>query len=165
MVAPIRDFGNKSVFFSSNMHSQQSFQLPTVFSSNYIEIDDIFIGTSSDNFNEVRERTLSSNVQVSRNSSVSFTKSSIAYHERMEHNNIMIEDVDIDNVSPGLSYKVIQEKAIQVSKAANTNNNTVTMTQQYVFHKHSNTTSAHDNNIVINIPLLYNPNTLTEPNL
>ena len=76
-----------------------------MFSSNYTGMDDIFTGTSSDNFNEVRERTLSSNIQVSRNLLVSSTKSSVAYHERMECNNIMIEDIDMDDISPGLSYK------------------------------------------------------------
>jgi len=38
MIVPIRDLGNKSVLFSSNMHSQQDFQLPTVFLTNYIGV-------------------------------------------------------------------------------------------------------------------------------
>jgi len=59
MVAPVRDFGNKSDFFSSNMYSQQDSQSPTVFLSNYIGMNYIFSETSPDNFKEVRDRTLS----------------------------------------------------------------------------------------------------------
>ena len=52
MVVSIRDFGNKFAFFSSNMHSQQDFQLPTVFLSNYTGMNDILLGTSPNNYNE-----------------------------------------------------------------------------------------------------------------
>ena len=112
MVASIRDFGNKSVFFSSNTHSQQDSQSPTVFSSNYTRMDHIFSETSPDNFKEVKSRTLSPKSQVSRNLLMSSTISSVAYHEKMEHNNAMIHDIDIDNVSPALSYEMTQKKAI-----------------------------------------------------
>ena len=75
-------------------------------------MDNIFAEASPDNFNEVRGRTLLSNVQVSRNSLVSSTKFSVAYYKRMEHNNATIEDIDMDDVSLGLSYETTQEKAI-----------------------------------------------------
>jgi len=39
------------------------------------------------------------------------------------------------------------------------------MIQQCVLHEHPNTTLAHSNDAVINIPLPYNPNNLTEPDL
>jgi len=181
MVAPIRDLGNKSVFFSSNTHSLQSFQLPTMFSSNHTGMDQFFAGPFSDNYNKMRDRIISPSIHVSRDLSVSSTKFSVAYHERMEHNNTTIEDVDMDNVSPRLPNKTIQKKAIWVSKMAGTNNNAVTTIQQCVPHEHSNTTLvygpnttlayslnmtlAHDGDAVINIPLLYNPNALTEPDL
>ena len=106
MVVPIRDLGNKFVFFSLNMHSQQSFQLPTVFLSKYTGMDNIFTETAPDNYDEVRGRTLLSNIQVSRNSLVSFTKSSVVYHERMKCNNTIIKDIDMNNVFPGLSYEM-----------------------------------------------------------
>jgi len=89
-------------------------------------MDQFFAGPSPDNYDEVRGRTILHSVYVFRNSSVSSTKFSIAYHERMEHNNATIEDVDMDNVSPRLPYKTTQEKDILVSKAADTNNNAVT---------------------------------------
>ena len=92
-------------------------------------MNNIFVETASDNYDEVRGRTLSSNIQVSRNSSVSFTKSSVVYHERMEHNNAIIEDVDMNDVSPGLLYDMTQGKAIRVSKAADTKNNVVSTYQ------------------------------------
>jgi len=110
MVVPVRDLGNKSVFSSSNTHFQQSFQLPTVSSSNYTRIDKFFAGLFSDNYDEMRGRSSSPNIQVSRNSSVFSTKSLVAYHKRMECNNTMIEDVNMDNNSPKLLYKMTQEK-------------------------------------------------------
>ena len=165
MVAPIRDLENKSVFFSSNTHSLQSFQLPTVFLSNHTGMNQFFAGPSPDNYDEVRGRTISHSVYVSRDSSVSSTKFSVAYYKRMKHNNATIEDVDIDNVSPRLPCKTIQGKAIWISKTADTNNNAVTMIQQCVFHEHPNTTLAYGNDTIINISLPYDPNTLTEPDL
>ena len=147
------------------MHSLQSFQLPTVFSSNHTGMDQFFTGPSPDNYNEVRGRTISPSIHVSRDLLVSSTKSSAAYHERIKHNNATIEDINIDDVSPRLLYETTQEKAIWVSKAADTNNNVVTTIQQYVPHEHPNTTLAHSDDAVINISLLYDSNALTEPDL
>ena len=127
MVVPIRDLGNKYIFFSSNIYFLQSFQLPMVFLSNHTEMDQFFAGPSPDNYDEMRGRTISPSVQISRDSLVSSTKSSVVYHKKMERNNSTIEDVDIDNVSSRLPNEMTQEKAIQVSKAADTNNNVVTM--------------------------------------
>ena len=81
---------------------------------------------------------------------MSFTKSSVIYHERMECNN---EDVNMNDDSHALSYKMTQEKAFWVSKVANTNNSIVIMTLQRVFSKHPNTTSTHVDDAVINIQL------------
>jgi len=134
MVVPIRDLENKSVLFSSNIHSQQNFQLPTVFLMNYIGMNDFISGSSPDNFDNVRGRTFSSKLQVSKDSSMSSTKSSVIYHKKMECNNT----IDID-VSSALLYETIQKKAFHVSKVANTSNNMVTMTHQYVFNEHTNT--------------------------
>ena len=41
-----------------------------------------------------------------------FTKSSIAYYERIECNNAMIIDEEINEISPALSYEKEQEKAL-----------------------------------------------------
>jgi len=131
------------------MHLQQDFQLPTVFSLNCTEMD-ILPGYSSNNYDEVRGRRVSYKSQGSRNSSISSTKSSVIYHEKIEYNN---EDVDMDDDSHALLYKMTQEKAFQVSKVANTNNNMVTMTLQHVFSEHPNMTSTHVDDTVINIQL------------
>ena len=106
------------------MHSQQSFELPTMLSSNYTEMD-IIAGYSPNKFNEMRGRTFSSKLQVSKDSSMSSTKSLVVYHEKMEHNNALNEDIDIDNNSSALLYKTSQKKAIRVSKTADPYNNTV----------------------------------------
>jgi len=73
---------------------------------------DIFIGSSPDNFDEIRGRSLSTKGNISRDSSMSSTKSSIVYHKKMEHNNVMVIDGEMDNISPALFYKIDQEKAL-----------------------------------------------------
>jgi len=161
MVVPVRDLGNKFVFFSSNMYLQQDLQLPTVFLSNCTGMD-ILPGYSPNNYDEVKERRVSHKSQGSRDSSMSSTKSSVIYHERMEHNN---EDVDIDNNSHALLYEMTQEKAFQVSKVADTNNSTVTTTLQHISSEHPNITSTHVDDAVINIQLQYDLNAPMEPDL
>jgi len=128
---------------------------------NCTEIDSLSSEPSLDNFDEVRGRTSTSKSQVSRDSSLFSTKSLVAYHERMESNNTM----DIDDVSPDLSYKTTQEKNIHVSKVANTRNNMSATSQQCVSNVNANTTSMYGDDVAFNVPLLYNPNMLTEPKL
>ena len=86
----------------------------------------------------------------------------------------MNKDVDMNKDSLALSYKTSQKKAIQVSKVADPNNNTLNkcvnidqsiLNIQCVPVKYSNLVSPHSNNIVINIQLPYNPNALTELDL
>ena len=103
-----------------------------------------------------------------------FTKFSVAYHEKMECNNALNEDVDMDNDSPALSYETSQKKAIQVSKVADSYNNILnkhvsvdhnTMTLQHVSTEHPSLSSTHGDNVIINIQLPYDPNASTEPDL
>ena len=111
---------------------------------------------------------------------MSSTKLSIAYHERIEHNNAMNVDVNMDNNSLALSYETSQEKAIQVSEVADPqtnimsqhdNPNVSNLNPQHVLNNQmaSNPicvqTMHYTNDHVINIQLLYDPNTLTEPKL
>ena len=63
---------------------------------------DILPGYFPDNYNEVRGRRVSHKSQGSRDSSMSSTKSSVVYHERMECNN---EDINMDDDSHALLYK------------------------------------------------------------
>jgi len=104
IVVPIRDLGNK--FFSSATitHSHQPLNLPTVFPSTYIGMN-ILSGKIPDNYDEVQSRTISLLPQLSKASSISSTKSLVAYHERMECNNSLNEDIEMDENSSGLSYK------------------------------------------------------------
>jgi len=104
MVVPVRDLGNKFTSTTSNMILTQIFELPTVSHSNNIRMD-IFAGSSPDNYDEVRGRSLSTKGNISKNSSMSSTKSSITYYKKMEHNNAMVVDDEIDDISPALSYK------------------------------------------------------------
>jgi len=89
----------------------QTFELPTVSHSNNTGMD-IFAGSPPDNYDEVRDRSLSTKRNISRDSSMSSSKSSVAYHKKMELNNVMNVDVDIDDNSPALSYETSQKKAL-----------------------------------------------------
>jgi len=73
---------------------------------------DIFAGPSPDNYDKVRDRPLPTKGNISRDSSMSFSELSVAHYEKMELNNAMNVDVDIDNNSPALFYKTSQEKAL-----------------------------------------------------
>jgi len=128
---------------------------------NYTGMDSLFSGPSPNNFDEVRGRTSTSKSQVSRDSSLSSTKSLVAYHERMESNNTM----DINDVSSALLYETTQEKDIRISKVANTRNNIGATTQQCVSNMNINMTFTHGDDAVINVSLPYDPNTPTEPEL
>jgi len=73
---------------------------------------DLPSGPYSDNYNEVRGIILFTNKNASRDSLISFTISSVVYHERMAYNNGMDDDVDINDNSFALSYEDEQEKAL-----------------------------------------------------
>jgi len=81
MVASIRDFGNKFFFSSTNMYSQQIFDLPTMSSSTNTGMD-ILPRNIPDSYNKVKGRTSSPKPQSSRASFMFLTKSSVAYHKR-----------------------------------------------------------------------------------
>ena len=141
---------------------------------------DIFAGFAPNNYNKMRGRTLSTKEQTSRDSSISSTKSSIVYHERMECNNTMNIDVDMDNNSPALSYKIPQEKAIQVSEATDPQTNMMSqhgnpnvsnlnpqciLNDQMAPNSTCVQTTHHADDTVINIQLPYDPSAPTEPKL
>ena len=117
MIAPVRDLGNKFTSTTSNMSLMQIFVLPTMSFPSNTEMD-FFTGSSPDNYNKVRNRPLSTKGNISRNSSMSSMKSSIVYYKRIKHNNTMVIDEEMDDISPALSYEEEQEKALQVSKTA-----------------------------------------------
>ena len=105
---------------------------------------------------------------------MSSTKFSVVYHEKMELNNAINKNIDIVDDSPILSYKISQEKAIQVSMVVDPNTNMLnkhvtikcsTSNTQCAPVKYPNLVFSHSNNTVINIQLLYNLNTPMEPNL
>jgi len=102
------------------------------------------------------------------------TKSLVAYYKRMECNNGLNEDVDIDNDSPWLFYEISQEQANCVSMVANPNNNVInkhvtiecpTLSSLYIPIEHSTLVSPRVDDMVINIQLLYNLNALMKSKL
>jgi len=73
---------------------------------------------------EVRERTLSTEKNHSRDSLMSSTVSSVMYHEKQTINNSMDIDDERTIESPALSYETKQENAIRLNKAAENLGNT-----------------------------------------
>ena len=182
MVVPIGNIANKFNFpstFSSTItfNSQQS-SLPTVSLTNSTEMDKSS-GTSPKNNVEVRGRSSSIEINLSRNTSMSSTRSFVTYHKRMANNSMEI-DTDPLTDSPALSYKMEQEKFHQFRKAADTLNNMrlqngnnkaspIQLEQGehnfLIKPKPCATAPSDDDNIVINIQLPYDPNSPTEPEL
>ena len=123
-----------------------------------------------DNYNEMKDRTASPNLQSSKAFSMSSSKSSVTYYVRMENNNDLEDDINMEPINNSqLLYVTFTEHNNQVSTAADSNNN---MIQKYVLINHSalnsTTTSSlpHVNeDSVINIQLSYNPNRSIEPDL
>ena len=182
MVAPIGNIANKFKFpptFSSTITPNSlQISLPTMFSTNTMEMDKSS-ETSPGNNVGVRERTSFIEINLSRDMSMSSTRSSVIYHERMSNNGM-----DVDSNSPtdssALSYKIEQEKLLRFRKAAETLNNTrlqngnneaSPIQLEYVGHAIPNkpkpytTAPSNDDDNVINIQLPYDLNAPTEPEL
>ena len=135
-------------------------------------------GTNPVIINDVRGKSPQIHKNQSRDSSISSTVSSIIYHERMELNNSMDIDSNPPVETPALSYEEERDKAIRLSKAAESTNNTrfqsgtnetfTTLTNQGNHISAGNSQAQPprvDNDDVINIQLPYNPNSPTEPDL
>ena len=119
MIAPIGNLANKlfsfSNFSSSTTANSQASLIPTVFPNNMGM--DFPTGPIPDNYDEMRGRNLSTNKSISRNTSMSSTKLSVVYHEKMVSNNLKDDDEPMDSVS-ALSYETEQERAFHINKAA-----------------------------------------------
>ena len=142
---------------------------------------DILKGRAPDNYDEVRDRTLSQKLNISRDTSRSSIISAKPYHKRMTRNNDLDVDDDDNNkdTSPELSYETSQEKVICLSMVAEKQADTLSLKgnltndsrSQRVPDKHPTSTptwgspAQNDESIFINIPLPYNPNAPTDPEI
>ena len=166
IVASIGELANKLTFSSttfsiSTTASPFKTTLPTMSTQKDVGMD-IQTGRVPSNKPEVRGRNPSTSNNSSRDSSMVSSGRSTPYHKRM---NI---DMDIDPVSnesineqPVLPYETEQEKAIRVSMAANQQ---APMRLHNVNNEATPTHARHEDD-VINIQLLYDPNTPTKPQL
>ena len=160
------------------MTNSQAFSLPTVFPSNSMGMD-FLPGPTPNNHNEVRGRNLSTNRSVSRDLLLSSTKSSVAYYEMMVNNGMDVNK-ELVELAPALSYETEQKRAICTNKAAeqqenmrqkgrnlkapNSNPKRVPNVDQRDLPTHG-TVSQTEDDIVINIQLLYDPQAPTKPDL
>jgi len=111
MVVPNRDLVNKS-FLNSSIHtipSATNTKLPAVDPCNSTGMD-FFKELNSDNYDDVRGRRNSRSPNSSRDISMVSSTFSIPYHEKMENNNMVIDDEV--NAFQELSYETLQEKEI-----------------------------------------------------
>ena len=178
MVVPNRELANKSSLNSS------TYTIPSP-NTNLLTVEpfnttgmDIFKKQNPDNYDNMRDRKPSQSLNSSKDASMVSSTSSTPYHKRMEKNNEMDIDDNI-NASPELSYKTPQEKEICLGKATENQTNTrpphVNLTDntldQHVSGKHPTSTSPqgstvhNDENTFINIQLPYDSNTPTDPEI
>jgi len=130
---------------------------------------------------EVRGRTSSIEKNLSRDSSMSSTCSSVIYHERMANNGMVI-DSNPPVESPAPSHRTKQEKVLCLRKATeamnnirppNGNNEASSIQVEHARHAIQNelqlqpydAASYNEDENIINIQLPYDPNTPTEPDL
>ena len=155
MVAPIGNIANKLSFShqnpnSSTMNHSQTSSIPTMLPFGVGM--DFQSEQASDNYDEMRGRTLSSNRNVSRNIFMSLTKLSVVYYKRMTTSNLKDNNDPVDS-TPNLFYETEQEKAFCVSKAADQQDSTRTKDgNNEIFLTHS----IHKESVV-NIQLPYDP--------
>ena len=181
MVAPSGNIANKFIFpsnLSTTITSRISqAPLPTVNESYNMGMDKS-TGTNPVNNFEPRGRTSSIERNLSRDTSMSSTCSSVAYHERVTMNNGMDVDTDPPSDFPALSYEEEQGKELRLRKAAETTTN---MRPQGGTNEASSSQVNHGDHVpnestrgqthgdddvnVINIQLPYDPNAPTEPDL
>ena len=103
--------------------------LPTMSSSANMGMD-LSFRNISDNYDEVRDRTAFPNLQSFKASFISSSKSLVAYHVRMENNNNLEDNVNMEPINNfQLSYVIPMEQDNQVSTMADPNSNTI---QQHV---------------------------------
>jgi len=125
---------------------------------------------------EVREKTPATEINLSRESSMSSGRAT-PYHDRMDNMDV---DSELGDNSPELFYEMEQEKANRVSKVNKTTDNTrpqegnnkaTHSNPEHIFNVNQIKyvprveTPQDDNNNVINIQLPYNPNAPTKPDL
>ena len=87
----IREIGNKFFLFSANTNSTPTVTIPT---NTRMDFENVFRNTS-DNYDEVRNRTSTPSKQSFRAFSMFSTVSLVIYHKRMEMNNNLEGDVEI----------------------------------------------------------------------
>ena len=79
-----------------------------------------------DNYNEMKDRTTFPNLQFSKAFSMSSSKSSVTYYVRMENNNDLEDDINMEPINNSqLLYATLTEHNNQVSTAADPNNNMI----------------------------------------
>jgi len=181
MVAPIGNIANKVIFPAILSSSTTSLYpqaiLPTVNDISNTGMDKS-TGTDPVNNFEPRGRFTSIERNISRDSSMSSTCSSVAYHERVTMNNGMDIDIDPPTDFPALSYEEEQEKELCFRMATETTTNTrpqggtneasscqVNHGDHMPNDRTRSQTHGDDDDNSINIQLLYDPNAPTEPDL
>jgi len=147
----------------SNTFLVFTFKLPTVSSINHTGMD-FSTEPLPDNYNKMRGKFLFIDKNTSRNSSMSFTKSSIAYHKKMANNGMDINN----NNFPVLLYEEEHEKALQVSKTAEYLTNIKLQGDNLNVPKpipQCGPTMQNEKSAFINISLPYNPDAPTDPEI
>ena len=145
--------------------------LPTVTVPTNMEIDfENTFRNTSDNYDKMRGRMSTPSKQSSRVFSISSTISLVIYYKRMDINNNLENDINMEPIEmTQLLYAIPREQVNQVSTAVDSNNNMINqcvLIKGLALNSSSISSTSHiDNDNIINIQLPYDPNRPMEPKL
>ena len=145
--------------------------LPTVTVPTNMEIDfENTFRNTSDNYDKMRGRMSTPSKQSSRVFSISSTISLVIYYKRMDINNNLENDINMEPIEiTQLLYAIPREQVNQVSTVVDSNNNMINqcvLIKGLALNSSSTSSTSHiDNDNIINIQLLYDPNRPMEPKL
>ena len=158
MVAPIRDLGNKS-FSASTTYSKASNMTLSDDVDMAIDINNALFNNFCDNFNKVRDQSITSDKQDTRTPSMFSSECNEEYSTRdqRESDRIVKDDPVITLDSPQLEYTTLKTQNNHISKTTDYITN---MRQQYAEYEvpaFNNNIDSNNSNI-INIQLNYDIN-------
>jgi len=129
-----------------------------------MDIDD-FVSSNVDNYNNIRDCTMTSNKNSSRTVSISSSKASVDYATKIEQLNDISEETVFKELIDSSQLSYVDEEEIQVSRITDHENRACPQCDNSNVPALKSTLPQHVDNNVINIQLPYDPNALIESKL
>ena len=129
-----------------------------------MDIDD-FVSSNVDNYDNIRDCTMTSNKNSSRTVSISSSKASVDYTTKIEQLNDISEETVFKELIDSSQLSYVDEEEIQVSRITDHENRACPQCDNSNVPALKSTLPQHVDNNVINIQLPYDPNALIESKL